>query len=147
MGRGRKGHGQGWVLFGWGLVFSGYNPPPHPPKKSNTKTTPIPPSPCNPLLSPSCRVFVFCLVLICPSALCPTSSKSPFYNPPPSPFYKGFILSKTTNFGQVCERRNIRETPPPLHFIFSLQSMTSPPPPLSSFLEDEGRLRLNYGEV
>lgn len=105
--------------------------PPNP--KSLMETTLIPPSPCSPHPSPSRRVFVFLLVLICPSAPCPASPQSPSHYLPPvlspsTPFYKGFIMSKTANFSLVCERRNVLHSPPTL---FILSPTWIPPPPSS----------------
>lgn len=104
--RGREG--RGWVQRGGELRFTGYNFHPSKPKHVYGNN-PYPSLPLQPP-SPSCRVLVFLLVLICPQCHFPASPQSHFHYLPPAvplcPFYKAFIISKTANFSLVCERRN-----------------------------------------
>lgn len=135
--------GRAWARRGGRLAFTGYNPPPSSPK-SHIETTLIPLSPCSLHSSPSCKIFVFLLVLICPSSPSPGLPQNPsHYLPPPrcvpTPFYKGFSISKTANFSLVCERRNILNSPQHLLFSPRLYDVTS------LLVGDEGRGEMKLG--
>lgn len=89
-----------------------------------------------PLLWGFCFLSSFDFV---PQPHTPPPPKAPLTTPLlPSPFYKGFIMSKTANFSLVCDRRNVLDAP--LHFFIlsPAQDLTSPLLPAVEMMKEGG---------
>lgn len=106
VGAGREGHW--WAGLGWGLVFTGYNPPPYIQTFLVRKNSPHPAMQSN-----NAPVVFFSSLRLLPHL----PSKTPDTT---SRFYKGFITRNIADFREMRKRRNALKWPAPQYVFPSL---------------------------